>query len=351
MYTTKHTMAAKMKTPADVYREGCRVVFLCAMWYTSSLFQNVINKHLFHEFPYPTTVSMAHMLSVAVFLGPVLTIWKVSPPEIIEKRKFYYLIIPLAFGKFFASISAEFSILKVSVSFAHTVKATMPIFTVLLSRFILGEKQTSFVYLSLLPIICGVMVATLTELSFDLAGLISALVATITFALQNVYSKKALCDIGIHHLRLLLILGQLSSAMLLPIWMVIDLRRILGDYELHARISWLWVVSLLFLTGFLNFLQNIFAFSVLNLITPLSYSIANATKRIIIILLSLAMLRNPVTMVNIAGMMTAIFGVFCYNLAKYHANMQKKRPFLPNVTSEMFDIHAQDKRNGSMYQV
>nr|CAG4637095.1 EOG090X07UV [Ceriodaphnia reticulata] len=308
-------------------REATRIFILCVFWYLISSSNNVIGKLVLNEFPYPMTLTMVQLLSISLYSGPFLKIWNIRPGLQSSFSKDYYwkLIIPLAFGKFLSSVFSHISIWKVPVSFAHTVKASMPLFTVVLSRILMGEKQTLPVYLSLIPIILGVAVATVTEISFDLIGMWSALVATCGFSLQNIFSKKVLHDTGVHHLRLLHMLGQLALLMFTPVWAIFDLWKIIQHTNIEQDTNMFMIFSYLFLDGLLNWLQNVVAFSLLHLVSPLTYAVANASKRIAVISFSLFMLRNPVTGTNVFGMALAIFGVLYYNKAKYDANLKKKK--------------------------
>lgn len=156
-------------------------------------------------------------------------------------------------------------------------------------------------------------------------------------------------DTGIHHLRLLHVLGRLALLMFSPIWAVYDLYSLIYEPMLKpsAETSY-YILGLLFLDGILNWFQNIIAFSVLSIVTPLTYAVASASKRIFVIAVTLLVLGNPVTWLNIFGMTMAIFGVLCYNNAKYNQRLEKqKETILPkyynstqNGTSSSFMVNG-----------
>ncbi|KAH8236197.1 solute carrier family 35 member E1 homolog [Drosophila bipectinata] len=302
------------------------VLMMCLFWYVISSSNNVIGKMVLNEFPFPMTVTLVQLCSITLYSGPFFNLWRIRKYQEIPRSYYWRLIVPLAVGKLLASVTSHISLWKVPVSYAHTVKATMPLFTVILTRLFFGEKQPTLVYLSLLPIITGVGIATVTEISFDMMGLISALISTMGFSMQNIFSKKVLKDTNIHHLRLLHLLGKLSLFIFLPLWLYMDSFAVFR----HTAIKNLdyRVIALLFADGVLNWLQNIIAFSVLSLVTPLTYAVASASKRIFVIAVSLLILGNPVTWVNCLGMTLAIVGVLCYNRAK-QITKGREPPTLP----------------------
>lgn len=55
----------------------------------------------------------------------------------------------------------------VPVSITHTAKASTPIFNVALAYILYSRKQSLLVYLSLLPIVCGVAMASISELRIN----------------------------------------------------------------------------------------------------------------------------------------------------------------------------------------
>ncbi|KAJ7189638.1 hypothetical protein O6H91_Y531500 [Diphasiastrum complanatum] len=68
---------------------------------------------------------------------------------------------------------------KVAVSFTHIIKSAEPAFSVIISRFLMGEHFSVPVYLSLVPIIGGCALAAVTELNFNMIGFMGAMISNV----------------------------------------------------------------------------------------------------------------------------------------------------------------------------
>ena len=314
--------------------QGFYIVTLCILWYAFSTVTNLFSKQVLLLFPYPFTITLAHFLAIILCVRPILILTNSHGihGSAVQRKQYYRRLMGLSIGKIFASVSSHISILHIPVAYSHTVKATMPVFTVLLSKLILNESHSSGVYLTLVPIVGGVLMATISDIVIDMIGVFNALISTGAFTLQNIYSKKTMKEIDIHQLQLLEHITLIALLIFLPIWAIVDGRVFLfGDPEFDYE-NLYHILTLLACAAFSNVGQNVFAFCVISTISPLSYSIANVSKRIVIITGSLLFFKDPVTLTTVIGMCIAITGVFIYNRLKLTRKIEE--PILPLSTEK-----------------
>ena len=298
---------------------------MCVLWYAFSTGTSIFSKQVLILFPYPFTITLAHFAAIILCVRPILILTNSHGVHgsAVQRKQYYRRLMGLSFGKIFASVSSHISILHIPLSYSHTVKATMPVFTVLLSKLIFNESHSAGVYLTLVPIVGGVLMATVSDIVIDMIGVLNALISTGAFTLQNMYSKKTMKEIDIHQLQLLEHITLIALLIFLPVWAVVDGRVFLFGVPEFEYGNLYHILTLLASTSFCNVGQNIFAFCVISNVSPLSYSIANVSKRIVIISGSLLFFKDPVTPTTVVGMSIAIGGVFIYNRLKLSRKIEK----------------------------
>ena len=121
-------------------RDFVRIVFVCISWYIVSSSNGVLGKTILSQFPYPMTVTMVQLLSIALWSPPLLKvrwnypnffnpIFQLLGVRQYESSNWSYhikMLFPLAFAKFLSSVLAHVSVWKVPVHYAHTVKVRDP---------------------------------------------------------------------------------------------------------------------------------------------------------------------------------------------------------------------------------
>jgi solute carrier family 35 protein E1 len=124
-----------------------KLCILLLLWYSISSIANIIGKRLLTIFPHPFTVTLVQLFHGWVYSIPLLRLIHIPPPIYLHSTRIYYLtiMVPLAIGKLLSQLTSQISLRLVPVSYTHTVKALMPLFTVILSRIILREKHSMIV--------------------------------------------------------------------------------------------------------------------------------------------------------------------------------------------------------------
>lgn len=323
---SSHKLGAAGGTPEEINSDGeieastkpdknLKLAVVFGLWYFQNIVFNIFNKKVLNIFPYPWLLASFQLFCGAIWM---LVIWslKIQPCPKIDKSFIIALLGPALFHTI-GHISACVSFSKVAVSFTHVIKSAEPVFTVVFSSF-LGDSYPLNVWLSILPIVFGCSLAAITEVSFNFGGLWGAMISNVGFVLRNIYSKKSLQSFKeVNGLNLYGWITIISLLYLFPVAIFVEGSQWIAGY--HKAIEtigqpstfYLWVI----VSGIFYHLYNQSSYEALDDISPLTFSVGNTMKRVVVIIASVLVFRNPVRPLNALGSAIAIFGTFLYSQA------------------------------------
>ncbi|KAH9270819.1 hypothetical protein BASA83_006970 [Batrachochytrium salamandrivorans] len=302
--------------------DSVKFTIMCLLWYSFSALTSNSGKQILNEYKHPISLTYAQfgLVSICCALAASLRLGttRLRPPT----AEILWTTLPLAFFQIFGHIFSSVAMSFVSVSFANTIKALSPLFTILLYRAIYKIKYSSKVYLALAPLTMGVMLVCATELKFHSIGFLCALASTFIFVIQNVFSKKLFNNAASHaasdatkidKINLLFYSATTAFILMFPIWAYYEAADFFSvdSAPLTAHLSFLFILN-----GIFNFLQSVMAFWILSLTSPVTYSIASLVKRIFVITASIFYFQDKVSVTQAAGISMTFFGLWLYGQAK-----------------------------------
>lgn len=218
------------------------------------------------------------------------------------------------------------SLAHVAVSFTETVKSSAPFFTVIFARLILGQYTSWQVNLSLLPVMFGLALCSATELSFDTVGFAAAVANNVIDCVQNVFSKQLLKSMT--PVQLQFYTSAAAAILQLPVLLYVLWPHLQGARTMETSLLVMILIDAVF-----YHLQSVTAYCTMNLLTPVSQSVANTVKRAMLIFLSILWFGNPISFLSGSSMAVVVMGVFLYN----HCRLKYPAPShdaMPSASSQ-----------------
>eukprot|EP00899_Mesostigma_viride_P008200 jgi/Mesvir1/17381/Mv08683-RA.2 len=277
---------------------------LFGLWYLFNIYFNIYNKQVLKVFPYPITCTA---LQFAVGSLLVVVTWLAGlhkKPQ--TNRAQVTSVAPLAVVHTLGNLLTNVSLGLVAVSFTHTIKAMEPFFSVLLSALFLGMRPQLTVVASLVPVVAGVALASVTEASFNWAGFLSAMGSNVTFQSRNVLSKKLMAakvtDVApLDNINLFSIITIISFFLLAPVAIIAEGWQLSPAVFAARGLDAGVVMTQALLAAVCFHAYQQVSYMILAKVSPVTHSVGNCVKRVVVIVSSILFFRTPVEPLNAVG--------------------------------------------------
>lgn len=293
-------------------------VGLVTIWYASNIGVLLLNKFLLsnYGFKYPIFLTLCHMTACSLFSYIAISWLKVAPMQTIRSRVQFLKISILGIVFCLSVVSGNISLRYLPVSFNQAIGATTPFFTAVLAYLMTRKREGWLTYVTLIPVVTGVIIASGGEPSFHLFGFIMCIGATAARAFKTVLQGILLSSEGekLNSMNLLMYMAPVAVITLIPAALVMEQDVIRITIALaRDDVTVLW---LLIFNSALAYFVNLTNFLVTKHTSALTLQVLGNAKGAVAVVISILIFRNPVSITGMAGYTLTVIGVILYSESK-----------------------------------
>ncbi|EKX42361.1 hypothetical protein GUITHDRAFT_111637 [Guillardia theta CCMP2712] len=340
--SSPRTMSPSQKTGMAQKVSIPLLLFYLTAWYVLNVQYNLYNKKILNAYDFPYTTALIQLGSGLLYIIPKYALGFAKWPSFSSSN-----ISLLSFFHGGGHYATVMSLGAGSVAFANVVKAGEPLCSVLMGFLFNGAIPALMELIALLPIIAGVMIASMAEPEFSMFAFGCAMLSNFLFAARGTYAKICM-EKGpkMSGADLFAMNTIFAFVLMAPITFVMEGQSAITGFEQlttgKAPLDYMalingeldvkkgkpspsYFIAYQLVCGLYYYFYNEMAFMVLDLLDPVGQAVGNTVKRVVIIVAGTIVFNKPLTTNGIIGSSVAIGGVLLYSLVKSGALSSKKK--------------------------
>uniref|UniRef100_A0A452YG51 Sugar phosphate transporter domain-containing protein n=1 Tax=Aegilops tauschii subsp. strangulata TaxID=200361 RepID=A0A452YG51_AEGTS len=221
-----------------------------------------------------------------------------------------------------------------SVGFYQMTKLAIIPFTMLLETIFLSKKFSQSIKASLMVLLLGVGIASVTDLQLNLLGsIIAVLTIAATCVCQIKLTNQIQRRLKVSSTQLLYQSSLYQSAVLLITGPFVD--KLLTKKDVFAFEYTFEVVVFILMSCGIAVSVNFSTFLVIGTTSPVTYQVLGHLKTCLILSFGYVLLKDPFTLRNLAGILIAIFGMGLYSFFSVSESRKKTEGATLPVNTQM----------------
>jgi len=313
---------AAAAAPAAGGKKGVDVVLMVYFffWYLGNYYYNITNKLALKAAGgasgFPMTIAT---LQLGVGCIWAFFLWGYPDARALPKISFddWKKTLLVGFTSAGAHAASVFALSAGAVSFGQIVKAAEPAFAALIGTLFYGSRVSLAKWLCLIPVIGGVVMASLGELDFAWAALFTAALANVFAAFKGNENAKLMSTEGLNDrmggIGNQFALTMINSFLFCLVLMLITEGYKFGSFIKLASTNKVVLMNLIF-SGLWFYAYNELATMTIKKTSAVTQSVANTAKRVIVIVGVAIILGESLDTLKLVGCGIGIGGVFLYSV-------------------------------------